>query len=182
MRKCFVLFAILSTLILNNHIFGNLFYTNQFVDFNVIEDSNVMNLNQQNTFLLTESEIFKTIVVPIFMILIGLGIKIIWLFDLFSGKFGKFTNFFNWIEGENLLWPHVFAEFITAILLLISAIGLMLSLSWGIKISLVALGALFYTSLNSTAWVFVKKERLKYGIPMFIAFIGSIFSIFILLN
>jgi hypothetical protein len=57
---------------------------------------------------------FLGIIVPVFMMLAGTGIIVIWAADIFSGKFSEQGNFFRWEEGENLMWPHILAEYLTA--------------------------------------------------------------------
>lgn len=117
---------------------------------------------------------FDTKISPVLLILIGAGVIGIWLKDIISGKFSSQGNFFNWVEGENRLWLHIFAEFLTGILLIASGIGILLSQTWAPKLELLGLGALIYSSINSSGWVLHKKERLPYGIPIWISLLISI--------
>lgn len=139
-------------------------------------------LNNQWLFLYTHnnSDIFKNWLVPIFMLSIGFGIGWIWAVDITSGKFKGQGNFFNWKEGESLLWPHILAEYLTSIGLISGAIGIIYKTTWALTLSLLSLGAVIYSCINSTGWVLAKKERISYGIPIWLSFIGAVISIFIL--
>jgi hypothetical protein len=120
--------------------------------------------------------------VPVFMILLGAGIAGIWTVDIMKGKFYNQGNFFNWInDGGDKMWPHIFAEYITAAGLIIGGIALYTAKPWATPFSLVFLGALCYTSLNSMSWVFAQKDRIGYGIPMMAGLAGGVASIVILL-
>jgi hypothetical protein len=118
--------------------------------------------------------------IPWFMLIMGIGIAFIWIMDLVKGKFSG--NFFKWVENDQLLWPHLVAEFLTAGSLITGSTGFFLNSDWRISVSLIALGALAYTSLNSLAWAFKEKERLGYAIPMLIGLIGSAISLAILIH
>lgn len=65
-------------------------------------------------------------VIPLVMIIIGLGMASIWLIDILSGKFSGQGSFLRWREGENLLWPHILAEYIVAVGLIAAGLGLIL--------------------------------------------------------
>jgi len=112
---------------------------------------------------------FESRISPFLLILIGTGVIGIWLKDIFSGKFSGQGNFFKWVEGENRLWLHIFAEFLTGILLILSGIAYLLSEAWAQQTALLGLGALIYSAINSSGWVLHKKERFPYGIPMWIS-------------
>ena len=129
-----------------------------------------------------DKDFYKNWIVPIFMIVAGIGIAGIWTVDLVKGRFSKQGNFFTWREGENMLWPHITAEYLTSAALITGGIALYNFKDWAIDVSFVALGALIYTSMNSTGWVLAEKERLAYGIPMWVCLIGSIIALIILLN
>lgn len=124
-----------------------------------------------------ENDLIENKIIPIFMFILGLGIFIIWITDILRGKFNGQGNFFKWREGENMLWPHFFAEFITGGLLIIGAAGLFFIIEWSQNISLVGLGALIYSSINSSGWVLAEKIRIYYGIPMWIGLTGSIIAV-----
>ncbi len=121
-------------------------------------------------------------VIPTFMLLIGIGIIIVWAADILKGKFSHMGSLFRWTnDGGDLMWPHLTAEFLTAAGLIISAIALPGQQNWALYLTLSSLGALFYTSLNSLGWVFAKKERRPYGVPMLVALIGTACSIAIII-
>jgi hypothetical protein len=65
----------------------------------------------------------KSLIVPLFMVITGIGIAGIWLADILKGKFSSQGSFFSWREGENKLWPHILAEFLTAAALIGGAAG-----------------------------------------------------------
>ena len=45
-----------------------------------------------------------------------------------------------------------------------------------------ALGALFYTSLNSLGWAFARKDRFSYAVPMLVGVVVAVFSLVVLLR
>lgn len=119
--------------------------------------------------------------IAIFMLLMGAGIVSIWAMDMAKGKFGSKYRFFSWTnDGGDLMWPHILAEYITAACLIASGIAIFLNLTWSYPFTLISLGALFYTSLNSLSWVFADQSRLPYGIPMMVALAGSAIAIVVL--
>lgn len=127
-------------------------------------------------------DLYKNRIVPIFMMVAGIGIAGIWSADIINGKFSAQGNFFKWKEGENMLWPHIFAEYLTSVALISGGLGLYNSKDWAINISFAALGALTYTAINSSAWVLAEKDRIGYGVPMWISLTGAVISFAILLN
>lgn len=127
-------------------------------------------------------DLLQNRVVPVFMGLVGLGIAGIWTADIAAGRFSDQGNFFSWREGENLLWPHLLAEYLTAAGLLTGAAGLYLETDWSRPVAFLSLGALTYTAINSSGWVLAEGERLGYGIPMWIGLTGGIVSIVILMR
>jgi hypothetical protein len=129
-----------------------------------------------------ERDLFKNRVVPIFMMITGAGMAGIWAADIAGGKFLAQGNFFKWREGENLLWPHILAETLTAAGLITGGIGLYNAQSWAVQVSLASLGALSYSTINSTGWVLAEKERLPYGIPMWVSLAGAGVSFVILIK
>lgn len=118
--------------------------------------------------------------IPLLMMMIGLGMAGIWLVDIASGKFSGQGNFFRWREGENLLWPHILAEYLVAAGLVAGGLGLMLLKQWAMPLSLISLGGLIYSAINSSGWVLAKKERLSYGIPIWISLFFGIVSVILL--
>jgi len=83
-------------------------------------------------------------------------------------------------SGERLL-PTILAELGTAAALVVAAVAAGTGAPWGRGLSLVALGALTYTSISSLSWVLTEKGRWPFGIPMLIALAGAIASLAILL-
>ena len=103
------------------------------------------------------------------MILMGLGIAAIWTRDLMAAeKVDLSPGFFRTREpdSDSLLWPHLLAEYGTALLLLMGGTGLMAEASWSSAVAATGLGALLYTSLNSLGWALARPERRTYAVPM----------------
>jgi hypothetical protein len=115
------------------------------------------------------ADVWKERVVPALLAVNGTAIATMWTLDLAGDRYDNRGSFFSIREGENLLWPHVVAELATAGALLASSYGLVRERQWGRTAALTSLGALLYTSVNSTSWTFAKRERLAYTIPMAIA-------------
>jgi len=134
--------------------------------------------------LAASSDLWSTRIVPIFMTVAGLGIVSIWTVDLIKKEKVNFDEGLLHLrdrETGQYILPHLMAEYGTALLLLIAAVGLCRSTSWAIRLSFLALGALIYTSLNSLSWVVTRRERLPYGVPMLFALAGALISMLILL-
>jgi hypothetical protein len=125
-------------------------------------------------------DLLENRVVPVFMGVMALGITGVWTTDIARGRFADRGGFFSWREGENLLWPHILAEYLTAAGLAVGAVGLYRMTDWSVSVSLVSLGALVYTAINSTAWVLAERERIGYGVPMWIGLAGGIASVVVL--
>jgi hypothetical protein len=121
------------------------------------------------------------IVIPFFMMLAGAGIIFIWAADIFSGKFSGQGSFFRWREGENLMWPHIVAEYLTAVGLFAGAIGLLAYWEYALPVSFVSLGAVTYSAINSSGWVLAEKSRTRYGIPIWITLAGAVASLFFII-
>jgi hypothetical protein len=131
---------------------------------------------------LTDPDPMENRVIPIFMIVMGAGMILIWMLDVANGRFRDQGNILDWkTEGGDRIWLHLLAEYITAGLLVAGGIGLLGQNGWGYKLAFVALGALGYTSLNSLAWTFAVRSRIAYSIPILFGLAGSITSIIILL-
>jgi hypothetical protein len=108
------------------------------------------------------------------MILMGLGIAGVWTRDILAGTHldisqGLFTA--KEPGTGTLLWPHWLAEYTTAIILVVSAIGLLTETAWSKTLAALAAGALFYTSTNSLGWALAKPDRRVYAVPMALGFI-----------
>ena len=119
-------------------------------------------------------------IIPSLMLIIGSGMAYIWTSDIVSGRFSDRGSFFQWKEEKTLLWPHIVAEYLTAIGLITGGIGLFASRGWALPVSLLALGAVIYSAVNSTGWVLAEKNRLTYGIPIWISLVIAVCSAIIL--
>ncbi len=137
-----------------------------------------INLNAKSI----EPNLYKNRIIPIFMITMGIGMAGIWSADIASGKFSDQGNFFKWREGENLMWPHIMAEYLTAAGLITGGIGLYGGKEWAVSVSLFSLGAVTYSAINSSGWVLADRSRTAYGIPMWISLAGSVVSFVILIK
>jgi hypothetical protein len=129
-----------------------------------------------------QPDFVKNRVIPVFMVIVSIGMAAIWTADIASGKFSGKGNFLRWREGENLMWPHIFAEYLIAAGMITGGLGLYFCKSWAFGISLLSLGALIYSAINSSGWVLAEKNRLAYGIPMWISLAGSAVAAVILLS
>ena len=118
--------------------------------------------------------------VSVLLILPGIGMAGIWTRDILTGKFSGQGPIFQWREGENMLWPHILAEYLTSLGLMAGGIGLWLYRAWSVPVSLISLGGLIYSAINSSGWVFARKERLPYGIPMWVSLALAIVLIILL--
>jgi hypothetical protein len=138
----------------------------------VIESDNIQN---------PDPDLARNRMVPVFLVIMGMGISGIWSMDITKGKFKDQGHLFSWKnEAGEFLWTHILAEYLTAGMLIIGGTGLFLDTDWSVSLAMIALGALGYTSLNNLGWTFVKKERKGYAIPMMLGLVGCIISICIL--
>ncbi|MCF7822592.1 MAG: hypothetical protein K9N35_00320 [Candidatus Marinimicrobia bacterium] len=122
--------------------------------------------------------------IPIFMQAAGLGMTTIWTIDMIKAdKIDISKGYVRAREpgSDAYLLPHWVAEYSTASLLIAGAYGLQNDKPWARDVSLVALGALNYTGMNSLGWVFGKRERWSYAVPILLSLAGSTLSISILL-
>lgn len=126
-----------------------------------------------------EGTVWHRRVVPIFMIVQGVGIVGIWTMDIARGALAD--GLFRSKENGVLFWPHLVAEFLTAGALGAGAVALMVDAGWSRPVSLLALGALGYTAINSLGWSLAERERIPYAIPMLFGLFGSAVSVTILL-
>lgn len=123
----------------------------------------------------------STPLIAVPLIIIGTGMIAIWLMDILSGKFKSQGNFFQWTEGEDRLWLHIMAEMLTGLILLGSGIAWLTGSPQAENLSLLGLGAVIYSCINSSGWVVHKRSRLKYGIPIWISLTISLFLVIIIL-
>ena len=111
-------------------------------------------------------------IIPIFTIVMGLGIAGLWIKDILGGRFKG--GFFKWQDGDNVMWPRICVEFLTAAMLLMSGIGTLLDAGWAQVLTFFSLGAIFYASFDSLGWAFARKGRWVYSMFMVIGLAGSI--------
>ena len=111
------------------------------------------------------------------MMLMGIGILVVWTGDIVRGdKVDRSRGLFRARENDDgsLLWPHWVAEYTTALLLIAAGVGLLADTGWAATVSALALGALFYTSVNSLGWALATRERHAYAVPMIIGLVVSV--------
>lgn len=90
----------------------------------------------------------------IFALLTGLGMIRQWTISYQREQIPE-------LESEPIrVWFHITAEMVTALTLIVSAVGLMLDPGWGRHVYLVALGMLFYTTIVSPGYF---AQQGKYG-------------------
>ncbi len=123
-----------------------------------------------------------TLLVAVFMLVMGYGIAVIWTLDMIrSPEVDRSRGFAQARDRSSgsLLLPHWIAEYATAALCM--AGGLRLLFGWSIGgwtwLVAVGLGALAYTSLNSLGWALADRSRTGYAVPMAIGLAGSVVSI-----
>lgn len=118
-------------------------------------------------------------IIPVFNIIMALGIAGLWIKDIIGGRFKG--PFFKWQDGDNVVWPRVTGEMLTAIMLMLSGIGTLLHLGWAEVLTFFSLGAVFYASFDSLGWTFAKKGRWAYSALMLIGLVGSVIFITIII-
>lgn len=119
-------------------------------------------------------------IIAVFMLVMGVSMAGIWTrdiirahqLDISSGRFRARDP-----RAGTLMLPHWIAEYGTAITLVVGGVGLLVEAGWGRLLSLVALGALVYTSTNSLGWALAERTRHPYAIPMAIGALGGLASI-----
>ena len=109
------------------------------------------------------------VAIPALMIAMGMGIGGIWTRDIITGTYadlreGIFTA--RDPDSGSLFWPHWLAEYGTAIVLVIAAVGLLADTTWSKTLAGIGAGALLYTSTNSLGWSLARPDRLPYAAPM----------------
>jgi hypothetical protein len=115
-------------------------------------------------------------VIAVLMMLMGAGIAGVWTIDIVKGdKVNLGDGVLQAREGDtgSLLWPHWVAEYTTALLLLVGGGGVLAGTGWARVPAGFALGALFYTSVNSLGWVLADRRRSAYGAPMVVGIVVS---------
>ena len=119
------------------------------------------------------------------MVVMGLAIALTWARDMRSSpeveRSAGLLRARDRRDGS-LFLPHWIAEYATALGLIVGGIGLIADVGWAEGISLVALGALTYTSVNSLGWTLALRSRRPYAIPMLVGAIGGVLSIVVLLT
>ena len=116
-------------------------------------------------------DVLKSVIAPSSLLITGVGIGTVWTLDLVSQKNITMNGsiFKARDKGTNqVMWPHLLAEYGTAASAIVSAIGLYRKEPWAEPMALVTSGLITYTSINSMAWVVSEKERFAYAIPMMI--------------
>ena len=119
------------------------------------------------------------------MVVMGLAIALTWARDMRSSpEVERSVGLLRARDRRDgsLFLPHWIAEYATALGLVVGGVGLIAPLGWGEGVSLVALGALTYTSVNSLGWTLALPSRRPYAIPMLVGAVGGAASIAVLLS
>jgi uncharacterized membrane protein len=92
---------------------------------------------------------------PVYAIVVGVVMIGQWSFSYMSRQIPE-------LEHEPIrITFHIVGEIITALLLIVGGIGLMMNLSWGRSLYLIAMGMLFYTIIVSPGY-FAQKGDWKW--------------------
>lgn len=119
-------------------------------------------------------------VISFMLLMTGISMIIIWIMDIGKNPDVDLSaGFFRAREKKsgNIFWYHIVAEVVTGILLIASGIILIIRDFNSFPVVYFALGALFYSSMNSMGWAFAEKERRRYAIPMITALLISVLSL-----
>lgn len=116
---------------------------------------------------------WSAVVVGVILILIGFAIIAYWVNFAYRGNMpqGLWT-----VENNQYIVFHQAAEYLMALLAIVGGIGLLAGRGWGMATSLVALGALLYTSVNSLAFSLKSAPNLT---PIFLAVGGTVLLCFV---
>ncbi len=112
-----------------------------------------------------------------FEIVMGLGIAGMWTADILRNPDIDTSNGLfraRDTDSGSIFWLHWLAEYGTAATLLAGGVGLLADAAWSLPVSLLGVGALIYTSLNSLGWAFAHRERYAYAAPMLVGLIGGL--------
>jgi hypothetical protein len=119
-------------------------------------------------------------VIAAFMLFMGAAMGLVWTRDIISAEQLDISDG-RWRardpESGTLMVPHWIAEYGTVAALVAGAVGLLTEGSWGEPLSLVALGALVYTSTNSLGWALADRARLPYVVPMLAGLFGGLAAV-----
>lgn len=124
------------------------------------------------------------LIISFFMLMIGCAMMILWIMEMFNNpEVDMSAGFFRAREKQsnNIFWFHIVAELITAVLLVASGIILVMRDENLYPVAYFALGALFYSSLNSMGWAFAYRERYNYAYPIIGGFMLSVIAIIVLI-
>lgn len=119
-----------------------------------------------------------------FMVVMGIAIALTWVRDMRSSpEVDRSAGLLRARDRRDgsLFLPHWIAEYATSLGLVVGGIGLIVDVGWAEGVSLVALGASTYTSVNSLGWTLALPSRRPYAIPMLVGAIGGAVSIVVLL-
>lgn len=117
------------------------------------------------------------VAIPVLMIVMGVGIAGVWTRDIVAGTYADvpgraFTA--RDPDSGSLFWPHWVAEYSTAMILVVGAVGLLTDTTWSTTLAAIGAGALLYTSTNSLGWSLARSDRLPYAAPMVIGVVVAL--------
>jgi hypothetical protein len=103
------------------------------------------------------------------MIAVGAAMAAIWTRDIVAGAHVDLSAGVlsaRDADSGSLFWPHWLAEYGTAAGLIAAGAGLLGGTGWADELGLLAVGSLWYTSVNSLGWALAERERRPYAAPM----------------
>ena len=121
------------------------------------------------------------IAVIAFMFLMGIALILNTTIKIFRSNHNSLTEPPQLLFGINSATLYFFNGYLTALALLSGSLGLFLSLTWGLLISLLALVALIYLSLKSFSWRIHEEGFILNEILQILGFTGGALSIIVLI-
>jgi hypothetical protein len=110
----------------------------------------------------------------VFSIVVGVGMIVQWAMSYLSKQIPE-------LKTEPIrIGFHLAGEMITAVCLIISGVGLLLSAGWGVSLFLVSVGMLFYTAIVSPGY-FAQKGQWAWLVMFGTIIVLGIVSVFLVL-
>jgi len=110
----------------------------------------------------------------IYAIIVGIAMIGVWSRDLLTGQVSELST-----EPIAIILTIV-AEYLTAIVLIISGFGLIKKRSWGFKAFLLSMGFLLYSVMSAAGYFGQKGESVILGMMVVIFILAVVFTVFAL--
>ena len=110
----------------------------------------------------------------IYAIIVGIAMIGVWSRDLLTGQVSELST-----EPIAIILTIV-AEYLTAIVLIISGFGLIKKRSWGFKAFLLSIGFLLYSVMSAAGYFGQKGESVMLGMMVVIFILAVVFTVFAL--